>query len=815
MRFAIPLEFPSLRVIWRSPGYAGAVVGTLALGMGACGAVFGIYSALMLRELPVERAEELVSLAGIYRNGGRVPASYPMFRMMRERAGSFSSLMGWTGGQRARVEGPGGWEQVRMRGVSGSYFGGLGVTPELGRLIGPEDEEGRARVAVLSYEYWQRRFAGDASVVGRRLRVEGETFTVVGVTRRWFCGLTPGELVELTVPLTSVGMSGQARLENRSLLWVQVAGRLRAGVVLEQARAQVLSTWPELLAANVPTESTGARRQAFLTMGLEMTAASSGAPRGLGAQWREPLLVLLGLLGMILLLAYGNVAMLALARGASRTSEMGVRAALGASWWRMARSILRENLILYALGGLGALGVAYWGGQLLVRGLAERTEVLLNLRPDWRVLAATAGAALVAGLVVSVAPAWTISQASLRGEGRSGQMGLGRWGRALIVLQVAMSVVLLMGSGLLVREFVVLARMEPGFARDAVGQVGLAPRMQGTFAEAEQGAYTRTLLERVEGLPEVEAAAYSSEPVPAGRDAGWLDTVALRNGQGEALATLVAVSPGFFRTLRMGMARGRDFEWNDVAGGVAVALADENLARRLGGEVVGKRVRFGVQPEFQELELVGVARSARVIDPRDGRMPVIYVPVLQHPRWGESGQVLVRGRQPGFLAQAAARAVESLGRETAISVQTLEEVGERALGEERALAALAGFVGAMALALAGTGLFGLISYATQRRRREIGIRMALGAAGGRVGGMVLGQTLRLTGVGILVGLPCGLGASRMLASRLYGVSPHDPVTIAMVCAALALVGATAAYVPARRAMAVAPAEVLRGDLIGN
>ena len=225
-----------------------------------------------------------------------------------------------------------------------------------------------------------------------------------------------------------------------------------------------------------------------------------------------------------------------------------------------------------------------------------------------------------------------------------------------------MSVVLLMGSGLLVREFVVLARMEPRFARDVVGQVGLAPRMQGTFAEAEQGAYTRTFLERVEGLPEVEAAAYSSEPVPAGRDAGWLDTVALRNGQGEALATLVAVSPGFFRTLRMAMARGWDFEWNDVAGGVAVALADENLARRLGGEVVGKRVRFGVQPEFQELELVGVARSARVIDPRDGRMPVIYVPVLQralcencsHLRACSSSQrcdfhprKLANGRSPG------------------------------------------------------------------------------------------------------------------------------------------------------------------------
>lgn len=798
-------------MVWRSPGYAGAVAGTLALGMGSCAAVFGVYSALMLRELPVERAEELVSIAGIYRNGGRVPVSYPMFRMMGERAGYFASLMGWTGGLRAGVEWPGEREQVRWRGVSGSYFGGLVVAPELGRLIGPEDDTGRARVAVLSHEYWQRRFAGDASVVGRSLRVDGETFMVVGVTPRWFCGLTPGETVELTVPLTAAGISTQEKLESRSLLWLHVTGRLRAGVPLEQARAQLLSSWPELLAANVPPQSAGARRQSFLAMGLEMTGASRGVPRGLGAQLREPLLVLLGLMGLILLLACGNVAMLALARSASRSSEMGVRAALGASWWRLAGGVLWENLVLSGLGGLGALGVAHWGGQLLVRGLAERTEVLLDLRPDWRVLAATAAAAVGAGLAVSLAPAWAILKAGLLGEGRSGRTGLGRWGQGLIVVQVALSVVLLMGSGLLVRTFIALTRMEPGYARGTVALVGLTPRMQGVFADAEQRAYMRTVLEQVERLPGVEAAALSSEPVPVGRDEGWRETVVLRNGRGEALATLVAVSPAFLRTLGIGLTRGRDFEWNDDAGRAGVALVDENLARRLGGEVVGQRVRFGVQPEFQELEVVGVARSARIVDPRDGGLPVLYVPVLQHPGWGRSAQVLVRGRLPGLLAQAAAHAVESLGRETAMSVRTLEEEGARALGEERALAALAGFVGAMALVLAGTGLFGLISYATQRRRKEMGIRLALGATRWGVGGLVVGQTLRLTGVGILLGLPCALAASRVLASRLHGVGPHDAVTIALVCSALALVGAVAGYVPARRAMGVAPAEVLRGE----
>jgi predicted permease len=779
--------------------------------MGACAAVFGVYSALLLRELPVQRAEELVSISGIYRNGGRVPFSYPMFRMMRERAGSFEPLMGWTGDLRAQVEGQGERELVRWRGVSGSYFGGLGLAPELGRLIRPEDEAGRAQVAVLSYEYWQRRFGGDASVVGRNLRVDGETFAVVGVTRRWFCGLTPGESVDLTVPLTAAAISRLEKIESRSLLWVFVTGRLRPGVPLEQARAQMLSAWPELLAANVPPQSAGARRQSFMAMGLEMSGASRGVPRGLGAQWREPLLVLLGLMGLILSLACGNVAMLALARSASRSSEMGVRTTLGASRWQLARGIVSENLVLSSLGGLGAIGVAHWGGQLLVLGLAERTEVLLDLQPDLRVLVTTAAAAVGAGLAVSLAPLWMASKASLRGEGRSGRTGLGRWGQGLIVMQVALSLVLLTGSGLLLRTFVALTRMDPGYARGSVAQVSLASKMQGAFADVEQSAYIRTLLEQVGQLPGADAAALSSEPVPAGGNQGWREMVELRSGRGETLATLVAVSPGFLRTLGIALMQGRDFEWSDNAGRAKAALVDRNLAQRLGGGIVGRQVRFGVQPDFQELEVVGVAQSARILDPRDGTLPVLYVPVLQYPGYGGSGHVLVRGRLPGLLAQAAAREVESLGRETPISVRTLEEAGAQALGEERALAALAAFVGAMALVLAGTGLFGLISYATRQRRREMGIRLALGATRSSVGRLVVGQTLRLTGVGMIAGLPCALAASRILASRLYGVGPYDALTFVLVCIALAVLGVLAAYGPAIRAMGVAPAEVLRGD----
>ena len=465
------------------------------------------------------------------------------------------------------------------------------------------------------------------------------------------------------------------------------------------------------------------------------------------------------------------------------------------------------------LGGLGALAVAWWGGPLLVAGLARQTDVLIDLRPDWRVLAATAAAAVMAGLAVSMAPLWAALRAGSTWQqpGRSGPTGLGRFGQALIVGQVALSVVLLTGAGLLVRSFVELTRNEPGFARGETAQVSLAPRLQGAQDDAHRGAYMRSVIERVGQLPGVESAALSSLPLLAGREEGWRESVALRNGQTTALATLVPISPEFLRTLGLGLVRGREFSWSDDTGRAGVALADENLARRLGADVLGARVRFGVQPEFEDLTIVGVARSARLLDPRDGGLPVLYVPLPQHPGYGEAGQLLVRGRRPGALAQAAARTVEALGRETPTAVRTLDEAGHQALGEERALAALAAFVGAMALLLAATGLFGLISYATSRQRREMGIRLALGSTQRGLGALVVLKALRLTGIGLAAGLPCALAAAHLLQSRLYDVAAYDPLTLAAASAALALAAAAAAYVPARRAMGVDPAQALRGE----
>ena len=325
--------------------------------------------------------------------------------------------MGWTGDLRAQVDGQGEREQVRWRGVSGSYFGGLGVAPELGRLIGPEDEAGRAQVAVLSYEYWQRRFGGDASVVGRNLRVDGETFTVVGVTRRWFCGLTPGESVDLTVPLTAAGMSRLEKLESRSLLWVFATGRLRSGVGAGAGSGATALCVAGTAGGQRAAAEHGGAAPVFHGDGVGDDGASRGVPRGLGAQWREPFAGAPRADGVDPVAGVRQ-------RGDAGVGALGVAVVgdgrahdvRGEPVASLARGIVSENLVLSSLGGLGAIGVAHWGGQLLVLGLAERTQVLLDLRPDWRVLVTTAAAAVGAGLAVSLAPVWMASKASLRGE---------------------------------------------------------------------------------------------------------------------------------------------------------------------------------------------------------------------------------------------------------------------------------------------------------------------------------------------------------------------------------------------------------------
>ena len=627
--------------------------------------------------------------------------------------------------------------------------------------------------------------------------------------------MTPGEPPEVTIPIAAAPFDPQSR----ALLTTFATGRLRTGATIEQAHAQLASFWPELLLATVPTQSRGPRRQSFLSMRLAVEPAAAGANTGLRDRVSRPLYLLMGVVVLILLIACVNLANLTLARAAARSHEMSTRTALGASRRQIVLQLLTESLLLSATGALLALAFAHWGSPLLVGLITRGTldPVILDLRPDWRVFSFTAAAAVLTGVLIGLVPAWQMSRQApalvlrQRGAGR----GQARSGKVLIVAQIALSLVLLFGAGLLLRTFENLRSSDPGFQRTGILEAGLHPR-PGGYQGLDLNTYRRQLVERAGALPGAISAAFSDLPVPAGEQ-GWKETVSPSGADGNpelsVLATLASVSPCFFKTLAIPLVSGRDFEWSDDQRHSPIAIVDSQTARRLfpSGGAIGKRVRFGVQPEFQDLEIVGVARTARMVDLRDRNQHVIYVPYSQHPQYGEVGNLFVRANHAAALARTLDDRVRSLGREYVTETKTIEQMSDQTLVAERATAMLSTAFAAAALLLAGIGLFGLMSYTVTRRTREIGIRMALGSQPGAILRMILRETLLLTLAGIALGAPCALVATRLIAHTLFGLSPVDPLTLAAASSAIFAVGAIAGYLPARRALQSDPMAALRCD----
>ncbi len=798
----------AVRALGRKPGFTAAAVLSLALGIGANTAIFSLINALMLRELPVREPERLVEISAL-RSERKVPLSYPMFRELERHQRVFSALIGWTPGALLSVDVNGAFAQATVDEVSGGYYAELGVVPLMGRLIGPGDE--RSPVAVLGYQYWQRRFGGASGVIGRPINIEGRPHTIIGVTRKWFTGMTTGQAPEVTVPMQAS--------DNRALLRVWATGRLQGGVTLAQARAQLASFWPDLLLATVSTETPGLRRQAFLSMKLDVEPAATGIARDLRAQFRRPLYVLLGIVGLILLVACVNVANLMLARAEARSHEMSVRVALGAGRWAIVRQVLAESLTLALAGALAGGAFAFWGSRLLVAGMTEGylTPVALDLRPDWRVLLFTAGVAVLSGVLFGLAPAWRAARqdpaAVLQHNARSLGGAAGRLGRALMVVQVALSLVLLMGAGLLARSFERLVNFDRGFEENVL-QVNLYPK-PGALERMDTLAYRRQLLERLASAPGVHSAAFSDLPGPG--LGGWQEAVSaaasVAGPNTGVMATMFVVSPGFFRTLGVRLLRGRDFDWRDDEGRPLGAIVSSDLAVRLApaGDIIGRRIRFGVMPEYQNLEVVGVVSRARLVDLHDAASPVVWLAYSQYPQRSAVNLFLRVGTNPEAAARTSQREIEAAGREYVVQSKTIAHGIGEALAGDRVIAMLSGFFAALALLLASVGLYGLTSYTVTRRTREIGIRAALGARPADVRRTILREALKLVLAGIAIGIPCALGATRLIAGMLFGVSPADAATLAGVALLLSAVTALASWVPALRASRIDPMAALRTE----
>ena len=814
----------TVRVLARDRGFTAVAVLSLALGIGANTAVFTLINALLLRNLPVQHPERLVELSSVRRDG-KIPFSYPTFREVERGQTVFSGLIGWSPGGMYNVELNGALSQEHVSAVTGNYYSELGVTPLLGRLITPEDVNPRNgathQVAVLDYEFWQRRFGGNANVVGQGIRIEGQPFTVLGVTRKWFAGMTPGEPPELTIPITAQPLIWERSLDDRSLLWVFATGRLEEGITIEQGRAQLQSFWPEVLVATAPTQTPGLRLQTFLSMGLDVAPAATGIAKDLRSKFTRPLYVLLGIVGLILVAACVNLANLMLARAAARGHEMSVRVALGASRWMLARQVLTESLTLSLAGGLLGLAFAYSGSRFLVSLMAEAylAPLAFDLRPDLRVLGLTAGTAILTGILFGLAPAWHASRedpaAALQQGARGATRGVGRLSKALIVVQIALSLVLLAGAGLLVRSFERLSSVDFGFEKGNLLEITLNPK-PAAYQGLDVNAYRMQLITRIASLPGVRAVGFSDNSVPD--PGGWRNTAAAMPGDTgaspEAMANLAIISPGFFRTLGIALLRGRDFEWTDDEHHPPLAIVSANLAARLfpNGNAIGQRIRFGVTPELQNLEIVGIASNARVFDLRDASAPVAYVSGLQYPKGSEWGFLFVRSNEsPESMARPLADEIESLGHEYVARTRTVAQVTGQFLVPERVTAVLSGFFAGLALLLASVGLYGLMSYAVARRTREIGIRVALGAERHNILWIVFRETLALALLGLAIGVPCAFAASRLVADMLFGVSPNDLATMAAVSVLLLIVALLAGYLPARRASKVDPMVALRSE----
>jgi predicted permease len=822
--FLIDVRY-ALRTLRKSPGFSAIAILTLALGIGANTAIFSLLDALVLRPLAVPHPEQLVRFG--VRWPGRtdrffMSLSVPMFREFSREQQVLSSTFAWWSPGTMAVEANGKLSSTNVVGVTGDYFSGWGTKAELGRLIGPEDVDLRTRVparaAVLSYGLWRRKYGGARNVIGKTIQVEGVPFVVIGVGRKE--GRHQGAFKqEVVIPVTAIPLV-ESRLgfeDDLDQLWVSVEGRMRAGVTLDEARAQLEALWPGIRSAAAPAEQTPAESANYAAMRLRVESAGNGEGGFFESLFARPFYLLLGISALVLLVACLNLASLILARSISRSYEMEVRAALGASGWRLARQVLTESLALSLAGTAAGALLAYWMSHMLA-GLAFSPPGYVNVSLDSRVLELTAATAILTGLVSGLVPSWRSLQSdpsvSLKTGVRTLRGGTGRLGQGLILMQVALSLALVTSAALVLRSFVKLSEMRLGFRTRGVFQVSVAPVPDG-YKGIRWASYYRQLTERVRSLPGVTSVGFGNLGIEAGYV--WREIAQpLGAPQRRLSVDCVGLSPGFFRTTGIALIRGRGFTWGDNANSDPVVVVSKSLADTLfpHRDAIGRHVQLPALSgrDWSPMKIVGIASDARLFGARRESPAVLYIPRLQHSDLEGWGNMYVRAKGgTGNLGKAVESAVASLGHEYVDSTSSVGEDVNRSLLRERMTALFAGYFGGLALLLTAIGLYGLTAYSVTRRAREIGLRMALGAEPNSVAKTVVVQQVRPVLLGLVLGVAFTVGVTRLIAHTLFGFSPYDPPTLVAAAGVLLVVAALSAYVPARRAMKVDPVTALRNE----
>ncbi|HEY7497841.1 MAG TPA: ABC transporter permease [Vicinamibacterales bacterium] len=815
-----------MRTIYRSfrqdPVVWTAVVLSLALGTGANIALFSLVNGLMLRPLNVHDPDRLVVLKPV--SGIEQAWSFAIFQELKNNRALFARSAAWAS-QTFNTEPRGRSSLVNGLFVSGGFFETIGVDAARGRPIDEDDDRtnggAAGPVAVISHAFWQTRYGGREDTIGRTLLLERVAFTIVGITPREFLGPEVGTAFDVAVPLGTEPLVRTPALVNLpGVLWLTIVARLEAGQTIGDATARLRAFQPALERVDRLTDPTSR----LLNEPLELVAAGRGVSP-LRDRYRRPFVVLGIVAALVLAIACANIANLLLVRAIARQRETSVRVALGATRRALVLDLLRETSVVAAIGTAAGALLAWWGSAALMKQVVVSAGTAsLDLSPDWRVFAFALGVATFTLFASTLLPAiragrmdaaHALAQAGHRIRGASGY----RVAHLLLVVQIAFTLALLVGAGLFIRTLTALLTQPLGVERGKVLVIRVEPTAPPADPDRMLDLFER-IHEAARGAPGVERVSLSAT-TPIGRTL-WQVRVEFPDLPGslaedDRVATANVVSPDFFATFGTRIIAGREFRATDRRKTPPVAVVNQAFVDKYlaGGTAIGRRVRqvgFGGRPSVDR-EIVGVVENAAYLSLREKRRPTMYIPIAQRFQPPPVAFVSVRAAAgaPALLADRTIDAISTVTRDLTFTVTTLSDQIDKSIAQERMVAALSGFFGALALLLAGLGLYGVTSHVVSQRQTELGIRLAIGATPGRVIRLVLTRVALLVACGIAIGAGLMFWAAPLVATLLYGLAPRDPLTFALSAAIVALVGIAAGLIPARRAARLDPAAVLRRE----
>jgi len=815
----------TLRMLAKNPAFTCVVVLTLALGIGANAAIFSLTDKVLLQSLPVANPEQLTVLSAYDpKEGPEISSSfsYPMYQDLRDKNTVFSGVIA-RGGAQMNVSYGDQTERVRGELVSGNFFEVLGVRPWVGRLFSQDDDRtpGAHPVAVLSYGFWESRFASDSAIVGKTILINERPVTVIGVTPPAFYGVNLSNNPDVRIPMMMTPVFNPlppTRLQSRTHQWITIMARRKADVSPEQAQASVDILYHQILemeAQRFTADTSASAREEFLSGKIALSPGGQGF-RHVQTEMSTSLWLLFGATCAVLLILCANLANLMMARATTRAHENAVRLALGSGRWRLLRQWLTEGIVMSVLGGTVGVVVALWIKSGLLAFIPADFRANLSSPNDWRLYVFILGVSLFVGLMFSLAPALQSARQAfspgLRLESRSftaaGKLLSLRSG--LVLVQVALSLPLLISAGLLLKSLQNLRGVDTGFGKENVLLASVNPTLNGYSPEKTHAFFTDLLI-RARAMPGVVAASLGSDtPISGGWDQNGLVVEGYTPKENERVrADVTYISTDYFKTLSIPVVMGRDFNDQDRAGTPKVTVINEKMARHFFGDTnpIGKRIGLEKVPD---ITIVGVVKDAKYINLREDMRRHFYLPTMQLPRLFDMALHVKTQNDPQVMAGQLRAEIKALDPHLPLyNIKTLNKEIDESLVQERLVTWLTSAFGVLATLLTALGLYGVLTFSVVRRTREIGIRIALGAQRRDVMRLIMTRGLILVGIGVIAGLGASFALSRVLETLLFGIKPNNALVMISVSVGLILIALVACYIPARRATKVDPLVALR------